>query len=406
MDNLSSDKFRRLCSLIALGFLGLVCLTAPTLSQDYTLGPGDRVRVEVFGRPDLSGQFEIRPSGRIRLPLVGEVKASGLSVEQLEETITAAFRAKAEKSPSVIVSVEKWQSVYVTGHVRNPRAVEFVTDLNVLKAVAAAGGYGPAGSNETSLVLEHIRAREGRNVAALLRETLLARRSRLTAERDGKPAPEFPPELQKRSNESDIEKIISSETSLFRTRLEAFNAELEGLKRRISTFETEIEALNTERGALEEQLKLISEDVDVSRTLKQKGLEIRARNTALERTRLEIIAKLAENGAFLSRATTNLQDARQKLVDVPLSRTRVLLEELAATEQGLRETAERETAGTEIMNQTRRLVSSKSSNQIERRNLVLTIVRDGQRQAAEEMTTLYPGDILEVLLLDPGTAAK
>ena len=62
-------------------------------SFEYRLGPGDRIQVKVFGRSDLSGLYTIRNSGSLSLPIAGEIKASDLTLGQLEVEIGSAIRS-------------------------------------------------------------------------------------------------------------------------------------------------------------------------------------------------------------------------------------------------------------------------------------------------------------------------
>src|SRR5262249_531103 len=48
--------------------------------QEYRLGPGDQLRINVFGIANLSGQFAVSPSGTIAYPLVGDVPVQGKTV--------------------------------------------------------------------------------------------------------------------------------------------------------------------------------------------------------------------------------------------------------------------------------------------------------------------------------------
>ena len=45
--------------------------------QEYRLGAGDKLRVEVYHEPQLSQSLQVRPDGKITLPLVGDVEATG-----------------------------------------------------------------------------------------------------------------------------------------------------------------------------------------------------------------------------------------------------------------------------------------------------------------------------------------
>src|SRR5688572_7956289 len=46
---------------------------APWNEQEYRLGPGDKLRVEVYREAQLSQSLQVRPDGRITLPLIGDV---------------------------------------------------------------------------------------------------------------------------------------------------------------------------------------------------------------------------------------------------------------------------------------------------------------------------------------------
>ncbi len=78
----------------------------PTLSTEtaYTLGPGDRIRVNVYQVPDFSGEFLILPDGTITLPLLGLLKIQGLTVNALSNNLSQRY-AQYLKRPIVTVSV-------------------------------------------------------------------------------------------------------------------------------------------------------------------------------------------------------------------------------------------------------------------------------------------------------------
>ena len=49
------------------------------MSDEYRLGPGGKLRIEVYKDPQLSQSAQVRPDGKITLPLVGDMMASGLT---------------------------------------------------------------------------------------------------------------------------------------------------------------------------------------------------------------------------------------------------------------------------------------------------------------------------------------
>jgi polysaccharide export outer membrane protein len=114
---------------------------AAVAGAGYRLGPGDQIDVFVWRNPDLSKQVPIRPDGRITLPLVGEVVATGKTVQQLQDELTSRL-GEYVQMPTVTVSVSAVRSlvVYVLGNVRTPGPVQMDRNLTVLQAVAMAGG--------------------------------------------------------------------------------------------------------------------------------------------------------------------------------------------------------------------------------------------------------------------------
>ena len=76
---------------------------------DYRLGPGDMLRVNVFGSPELSGEVRVSESGNITYPLVGQVPVSGKSPTQVEALLVDAFVEELGRSmgrPAAGVSQE------------------------------------------------------------------------------------------------------------------------------------------------------------------------------------------------------------------------------------------------------------------------------------------------------------
>jgi len=107
----------------------------------YLLGPGDTLRINVFGEPDLSGSFRISDNGTLALPLVGQVSAQGQSVPELQRRLVTLFGTKAVKSPDVTVQVDAYRPFFILGEVKTPGSYEYVPDMTVLTAVAIAGGF-------------------------------------------------------------------------------------------------------------------------------------------------------------------------------------------------------------------------------------------------------------------------
>ena len=105
-----------------------------------TLQPGDKINVNVFGEDKLTGQYEVDQSGQISLPLSGTIKAQGLTQSELEQALAKKFRSEYLRNPKVTVTVITLAPYYMMGEVKNPGQFAYKSGLNVLTAMAIAGG--------------------------------------------------------------------------------------------------------------------------------------------------------------------------------------------------------------------------------------------------------------------------
>ena len=108
---------------------------------DYTLAPGDRVRVTVWGQPDLTTEAELDAEGRIVMPLLGAVQAAGSTAGDLRTAIAGTLDARYLVDPKVAVEVVRYRPVFVLGSVERPGRYGYLQALDVRRAVALAGGY-------------------------------------------------------------------------------------------------------------------------------------------------------------------------------------------------------------------------------------------------------------------------
>lgn len=116
---------------------------APAINKDeYVIGNGDELYINVWKEPDLTRNVPVRPDGMITLPLVGDIKASGLTPTKLEEDLTKQLGSFVS-NPSVTVTVQgvHSQKYNVVGEVQKPGTYELSgPPTTVLDAIATAGG--------------------------------------------------------------------------------------------------------------------------------------------------------------------------------------------------------------------------------------------------------------------------
>jgi protein involved in polysaccharide export with SLBB domain len=132
----------------------------PAAQADYTasieaaavsprIQAGEKIRLTVYGEASLSGDYQIDPSGFVSLPLAGTVKAEGLTQSELERELAKKFRSEYLRNPKVTVSVVEFRPFYILGEIQKPGAYPYSSGLNVLRAIAVAGGTTYRGSKST-----------------------------------------------------------------------------------------------------------------------------------------------------------------------------------------------------------------------------------------------------------------
>jgi len=120
-------------------------LVSQTIRDEYTLGAGDEVRVEVFRLPDYGGEYEVLSNGALSLPMVGQVIVSGLTLEQAATAVSQAYASRLRRP---IVNVYLIQPrplrVGIAGEVSQPG--EYILERegtqfpSLVGALEAAGG--------------------------------------------------------------------------------------------------------------------------------------------------------------------------------------------------------------------------------------------------------------------------
>ncbi len=146
---------RTIAQLIAL--ISLLVLAGAPQAQNasgYTLNSGDSVRIYVYGEPDLT--FEnllIGQNGRISYPFLGELKVTGKTSAQLQESLIAGLKPDYLVDPRISVSIVKYRPFFVNGEVKRPGGVDFQPGLTLRKAISLAGGFTERANKKRVLVI-------------------------------------------------------------------------------------------------------------------------------------------------------------------------------------------------------------------------------------------------------------
>lgn len=125
--------------------------------DEYKLGIGDAVAVNVWRNPDLSVSVVVRPDGKISVPLAGDVEVDGVSTDELSRTIEERLSSYI-RNPKVTVivsnptSAEYIHRIRVTGAVAAQRSIPYRKGITVLDVILEAGGVSAfANADESKL---------------------------------------------------------------------------------------------------------------------------------------------------------------------------------------------------------------------------------------------------------------
>lgn len=108
---------------------------------DYTIGPEDQLSIVFYNDKNMSADVVVRPDGKISLPLINDVKASGLTPEQLRAQLSVdAKRFVQDPNVSVVVRQINSRKVFIMGSVEKPGTYPLIAPTTVLQLIATAGG--------------------------------------------------------------------------------------------------------------------------------------------------------------------------------------------------------------------------------------------------------------------------
>ena len=129
--------------------------TAPA-DEGYIIGPGDVLDISAWNNPALTRMVTVLPDGKIHFPLIGEIRAGGKTVAVLKKELAKKI-SRFVPNPDLSVMVQQVNSmlIYVVGRVNNPGRFVLNTHVNVLQALAMAGGTNAfANRNQIKIIRE------------------------------------------------------------------------------------------------------------------------------------------------------------------------------------------------------------------------------------------------------------
>ena len=119
------------------------------------LGPGDVLKISVYGNPDLTTEARVSDAGAITFPLLGPVAIGGMTAAEAEkkvagQLVSGGFLKKAEVT--ILITQIQNQQISILGQVLRPGRYPIEGKRSIFDMLSLAGGIAPDGGDTISLI--------------------------------------------------------------------------------------------------------------------------------------------------------------------------------------------------------------------------------------------------------------
>lgn len=124
------------------------------IDPGYLIGPGDNLRLSMWGAAELQYLLEVDKQGNVFIPTAGQIFVSGISYESLQKKLTAYlsqfYEGLTGDPPTIFLDVSlsklKPIKIFITGEVGQPGGYNISSFATVFNALYAVGGPLTSGS--------------------------------------------------------------------------------------------------------------------------------------------------------------------------------------------------------------------------------------------------------------------
>ncbi len=115
--------------------------------QDYVLGPGDQLVIDIYGASQKSYELTVSPEGAVTVPGYGPVQVGGLTVAAAQNKVRSGLGGRYSSS-DVKVSVGQTRTILISvmGEVKVPGTYHLSAFASVFHALYMAGGINELGT--------------------------------------------------------------------------------------------------------------------------------------------------------------------------------------------------------------------------------------------------------------------
>ena len=115
--------------------------------QNYVLGPGDQVVIDIYGASQKSENLTVSPDGDITVPGYGPIRVAGMTVAGAQSRIRSTLGSRyASSSLKVAVGQTRTIMINVMGEVKAPGTYTLSAFATVFHALYMAGGINDLGT--------------------------------------------------------------------------------------------------------------------------------------------------------------------------------------------------------------------------------------------------------------------
>jgi exopolysaccharide production protein ExoF len=343
-----------------------------------------------YQRMDLSGEYAVEQDGAISIPLLGRFQVEGKSLDEIRADLGVSFTTVIGRSANTDIKISERSPIYVVGPVKNPGAYKYVPGMIVLHAMALAGGLD-RGEGNLSGMIDGAREMERLRTMTLQVKQLLARRTRLEAERDGASTLPLPIQLVRLAGEGTARSFIATESTILRAEQVKRQQQDREIALKIATGRNEVEALKRKLEQVDVQKDLRLERLNDMQKLKDRGL-VTSSNILTLRT------ELADLEAHRQDYLVGILQAEARLADAEEASPRQLSEESASLAKEIATVDKDIAAAQEAMISARVLATIlyKPNSGGEAYEIVRQSKDGAKMLQATETSPLMPGDVLKI----------
>lgn len=405
----------RLSTLGAALLAGLIAAApAAQAGEPYRLQVGDTIDFSILGTLPVARKIMIDQDGTISIPLGGRFHAAGLTIESLRESVAQRLRTVSYPAgvdaqgaavwsviypEGVLLDVGEFRPVYVSGDVLTPSAQPFRAGLTVAQVVAVVGGPSVSRSRQDhSLDRAALGEEETEAFSALFQARLQV--ARLEADLAGPgepdlaavPADGVEPGLADRFRSLVREQLAARRDDREKTR--------DNLRTSIAGSVARLGFLRQTQRNLEDETRNYDDEIKRVEELLQKGLTPIDRLRAAQRGALLVSTRSLDTLSAISQVERDVTDLQRELVKLDDTARMDNLAALQVASAGVSQ-AEARIAG---LRDKARIVSG-MGDEPEAIRYFITRATDGTstRQEAEASAVLQPGDLVDVMLMEPAS---